>query len=81
MSLRERTHPGLGIIEPCPPSPAKNEFRRQLRWYATWYNRTPEKSSDNVRNNSRNAWYTRFVTDRRSDAAGLVRAPTATAAP
>jgi bifunctional non-homologous end joining protein LigD len=23
MSLRERTHPGLGIIEPCLPSPAK----------------------------------------------------------
>jgi acetyl esterase/lipase len=23
MSLRERTRPGLGIIEPCPPSPAK----------------------------------------------------------
>jgi bifunctional non-homologous end joining protein LigD len=24
MSLRERTHPGLGIIEPCLPSPAKD---------------------------------------------------------
>ena len=23
MSLRERTRPGLGIIEPCLPSPAK----------------------------------------------------------
>jgi hypothetical protein len=23
MSLRERTHPGLGLIEPCLPSPAK----------------------------------------------------------
>ena len=23
MSLRERTRPGLGIIEPCVPSPAK----------------------------------------------------------
>jgi ATP-dependent DNA ligase len=23
MSLRERTRPGLGKIEPCPPSPAK----------------------------------------------------------
>jgi len=22
MSLRERTRPGFGIIEPCPPSPA-----------------------------------------------------------
>jgi ATP-dependent DNA ligase len=23
MSLRERTRPGLGIVEPCLPSPAK----------------------------------------------------------
>src|SRR6516225_1362792 len=28
MSLRERTSPGLGIIEPCLPSPAKAPPRR-----------------------------------------------------
>jgi ATP-dependent DNA ligase len=32
MSLRERTRPGLGIIEPCLPSPAKGPRRPGGGW-------------------------------------------------